>query len=362
VQALCWAPVFLHPDDVKNNTSLATVPATKSHYVRGLNHATPCVNSGEVIMAKLFERKRPQLCSVWVTTPGTAPSPFEAINNSIRKFDCLRSKYVEGYVECLRLCKRTEKLEMLLEWVRTSNRDLPSFYQASALAKGGEPKNPHTNDCLLLKKPSIENLGLIRSVKRKINSAIADVVIQELQTSKKSGSQVSQIKVKEYLKLSFTSYLQLNCTIRDLERSRAWKYGLGSIREVEALCESYLALQDHEHVHMKEQNWSGGAQKKVVLEAALQKAHEVFPNILSKKKSRKRTKTDAKVDESKKKPFIVEVPSGLSKGDSFQATIRHKGFVKKVRLTVPEGNPTRLKFSLTFPTPTKSQKRPKHND
>jgi len=376
-QALCWAPVFLHPDEVQNNGSLKTIPATKSHLVRGLNNTTPCVNSAEVIMASLFERKRPQLCSVWVTTPSAAASPFETINNAIRKFDSIRSKYVEGYIECLRLCNRTEKLEMLLEWVKTSNRDLPSFYQASAFAKGGEPQNSHTKDCLLLKKPSIAALGVIRKIQRKVNSAIADVVIRELNSLKKQETKVSQVKVKDCLKLSYTSYLNLNCTVKELERSRAWKYGLGSIREVEALCQTYLALQDHDHVQIKGQNWSGGASKKMVLKAALQKAQELFPNINSKKKVRKRAKQDTTKgdddslrlapkrklpEETKKKPFVVVVPSGLSAGDSFQATIRHKDLVKKVKLTVPAGNPSKLKFTLAFPTTAKSQKRLKESD
>jgi len=230
---------------------------------------------------------------------------------------------------------------------------------------------------LLLKKPSIGALGVIRKIKRKINSAIADVVIRELNSLQKNDTNISQVKVKDCLKLSYTSYLFLNCSVKELERSRAWKYGLGSIREVEAVCQSYLALQDHEHVQIKGQNWSGGASKKMVLKAALQKAQELFPNVNARKKVRKRAKQGtAKGDddslrlapkrklpeETKKKPFVVVVPSGLSAGDSFQATIRHKDLVKKVKLTVPAGNPSKLKFTLAFPTTAKSQKRLKEDD
>lgn len=57
-QALMWAPVFDNPSTGYGLGSLGTVPATKSYLVRGLNNATPCANSAEVIMATLFEKKR----------------------------------------------------------------------------------------------------------------------------------------------------------------------------------------------------------------------------------------------------------------------------------------------------------------
>lgn len=57
-QALMWAPVFDNPSTGYGPGSLGTVPATKSYLVRGLNNATPCANSAEVIMATLFEKKR----------------------------------------------------------------------------------------------------------------------------------------------------------------------------------------------------------------------------------------------------------------------------------------------------------------
>jgi hypothetical protein len=57
-QALMWAPVFDNPETGYSPGSLGTVPATKSYLIRGLNNATPCANSAEVIMACLFEKKR----------------------------------------------------------------------------------------------------------------------------------------------------------------------------------------------------------------------------------------------------------------------------------------------------------------
>lgn len=98
-QALMWAPVFYDPDAGIADGSLVWVPATKSHLLRGLNSTMPCVNSAEVVISPLFEKKRQdssidersvtfpltdecsfefraQICAVWVTNGGTAQSPF----------------------------------------------------------------------------------------------------------------------------------------------------------------------------------------------------------------------------------------------------------------------------------------------
>ena len=104
-----WAPVFYDPDAGIADGSLGWVPATKSHLLRGLNSTMPCVNSAEVVISPLFEKKRSvtfaltdecsfefraQICAVWVTNGGTAQSPFSVLNNSVRKYDSLRGKYI----------------------------------------------------------------------------------------------------------------------------------------------------------------------------------------------------------------------------------------------------------------------------
>jgi hypothetical protein len=57
-QALMWAPVFYDPVAGIADGSLGFVPATKSHLLRGLNSTTSCVNSAEVVISPLFEKKR----------------------------------------------------------------------------------------------------------------------------------------------------------------------------------------------------------------------------------------------------------------------------------------------------------------
>lgn len=57
-QALMWAPVFYDPVAGIADGSLGFVPATKSHLLRGLNSTTACVDSAEVVIHPLFEKKR----------------------------------------------------------------------------------------------------------------------------------------------------------------------------------------------------------------------------------------------------------------------------------------------------------------
>ena len=93
-------PVFYDPDAGIADGSLVWVPATKSHLLRGLNSTMPSVNSAEVVISPLFEKKRQdssinersvtfpltdecsfefraQICAVWVTNGGThGPIPI----------------------------------------------------------------------------------------------------------------------------------------------------------------------------------------------------------------------------------------------------------------------------------------------
>lgn len=57
-QALMWAPILFDPREGSAQGSLATVPATRSHLIRGLNSSTGCAFSAEVVMASLFDKKR----------------------------------------------------------------------------------------------------------------------------------------------------------------------------------------------------------------------------------------------------------------------------------------------------------------
>lgn len=321
-----------------------------------------------------------------MTTPSTPPSPFPFLNNSIRKYDSLRGKYLSAYVDCLRLCRRKNKLETFLKWTVTCKRDLPALFRASAMLKGGKPSKPHHRDRLLSKNSCLSSLGFLHVVKRQTNSAIASVTIHDLSAPPNKNDEKAQAQVLERLKTSYACFLRLNSSVRDVERSRAWKFSRDSIPEVDALCRAFLAMNNHKDVHTQEHNWSGGAQKIAVLNAALEMCQEQFRGLSSslhamsakrRNQSAGKTKKPSKhrsgphspsnppgslprkdlVGRNKRKhggenktvPFVVSVPAGLSSGDTFQTSVRLGEVLKQVKLTVPPGKPSKLKFSLNAP-------------
>jgi hypothetical protein len=393
-QALMWAPVLNDPSS--RNGSMGMVPATRSFLIRGLNNSTPAANSAEVVMSALFDKKRSQLCAVWVTT-STASSPFQVLNNSTRKYDSLRGKYVAAYIESMHLCNRRSEIETFMKWLYSSKRDLSSYFQASAMAGGGKPSKPHTQDALLPRDRSIRPLvegGILLSAKRQANRALADVVIYEVSLESKRAAP------ETYLKHAFACYLRLNCTVDELRETRAWKYGMNdSIPEMEALCHAYMALgetNNDERAAVTDDfgDWSGGARKSTIFLAALAKCKLLFPSLsgtfFSKKTSSKAKKgpdgggdeDDADDDNdntgkrkvgpdggggksqqsteqqtTKKVSFEVAVPKGLLSGDTFFSSVKVGNGVDpiKVKLTVPSGTHSTLRFNLDVPTTVATQ-------
>jgi hypothetical protein len=368
-QALMWAPVFHDPATGFVEGSLGVVPATKSHLLRGLNSSTACANSAEVIMATLFEKKRPQIASVWVTHLGSSSAPFEIINGSNRKFDSLRGKYLHAYIETLRLCKRSSILESLFQQVAASKRDLTSFFQASAASGGRMPGGPHVKESLLRKGRASHTVGLLRDVKREINRSIASIIIQGAPTTDKNS---------EMFKNSYVCFLRLNTTVEEIVKMRSWKYGSG-IQEAEALCQLFLRRSESRGLQFESSGWSGESKKSTILKAAVERCAELFPGLLinlyrrSKPKKPSLTKPDTAEKKSKKRDspeessslihFVLDVPSGLAVGEKFETTVRVGSKLKTVRLTVPEGRPAKLKFSLSAPDEEQEdepqEKRPK---
>lgn len=55
-QALMWSPILYDP--ASSEGSLDFVPATRSFQIRGLNNSTPVVQSAEIVMNSLFDKKR----------------------------------------------------------------------------------------------------------------------------------------------------------------------------------------------------------------------------------------------------------------------------------------------------------------
>ena len=147
-QAMMWAPVLCDPAGQAAKGSLGFLPATRACQVRGLNFSTNAANSALSVIGTLCEKKRTQLCAVWVTnvTPAT---PFQVINSSVRKYDSLRGKYISAYIESLRLCNKKDEIESFLRQVMNTRRDLPSLFAASAAAKGCTPKRPHSQGKVL---------------------------------------------------------------------------------------------------------------------------------------------------------------------------------------------------------------------
>ncbi len=315
------------------------------------------------------------------------PSPFQALNSSARKYDSVRGKYISAYIDSLQLSQNTNQLEVLLQWTSSCRRDLPSYFQASASAKGLHPEQPHTRDNLLVKGHSLASYGFLRTVKRQANSAIAKILLQELSLSPSSSTARSNQDAKATdtrTRTAYACFLRLNCTIEELERSNAWKYG--KVPEAEAVCQTFLALEDSNNDVAEDafavNDWSGGSRKSKVLRKAIAKFREMFPTITgnyytkkaaSKPRKPKSTDSDklltspprnnpsgkrkqdlvaATADDAasrRRMSFTVSVPQELKAGDLFHTTVKVREQYKKVTLTVPSGDPQTLKFSLEIP-------------
>jgi len=355
-QALMWAPVFLDPSTGYVKGSLGEIPASKSHLLRGLDSATGCAYSAEIILASLFDKKRNQLVSVWITNVSSSPSPFEVINGSVRKFDTLRGKYLQAYTETLKLCRRTSTLEALFNNVANSRQDLPSLFQASAVSKDVAPDLSPLRECLL-KNTFFNAGGLLRDVKRDINRALASIIIKECNSEDKNNT---------LLKRSYACYLRLNTTPEAITKTRSWKYNTESLPEVEALCQVYLARPKTQELQQP-CDWSGESKKAVFFRAALKECETSFPTLKSTLYKRNKIKRisasksedqeDSAPPQSKKRPasdssvqqFMVDVPPGLEEGEKFETTVKLGSKMKTLRLTVPVGRPSKLKFSLKVP-------------
>ncbi|CAJ1966696.1 unnamed protein product [Cylindrotheca closterium] len=357
-QALMWAPVLLDP--ASREGSLGMVQATKSHIVRGLNNSTHAAYSAEVVIRTLFDRKRAQLCAVWLTSDASN-SPFQVLNSSNRKYDSLRGKYIGAYIEALRLCNRWSELEQFTKLLCHSKRDAANYFQASALEGGNPPSKSHANDCILYKKDSaLMSKGFGISAKRQANSVFAELIMKKI-----SDTDIEKgMEVESNLKQAYACFLRLHCSDDDIKRTSAIKYGVSSIKEVEALCQAFLETEHAKTVKTDSNDWSGGAQKKSVFDEALSKCRALFPtlsgNFLFKQSSKSKDKDSTSGGKKRKRPsesaesgdpttkqFEISVPQELAAGDQFVTTISFgENVTKKVKLTVPKGNPKTLRFSL----------------
>lgn len=246
-------------------------------------------------------------------------------------------------------------MENFLQWITFCKADLPSFYQASAISGGGLPSAHHNRDSLLIKGQSFEFLTFLRTVKRQTNRALVDSISKEFNS-------IANKENVELLKRSYACFLRVNCTVLDLEKTRDWKFSRSSIPEVEILCQIYQSRRDAKQMTSQTNDWSGGASKSTILEAALGKCRELFPMLsttIYSKRKKKISSTQLIADEcsakrsspneEETKQFVVDVPRGLEVGEKFQTTIQVGNLLKTIRLTVPTGNPEKLKFSMKMP-------------
>lgn len=288
-----------------------------------------------------------------------------------------------AYIETLRLCHRRSELEIFLKWTSTSRRDLPSYFQASASAGGNTPSKPHTLDQLLVMGQSLASSGFLLTAMRQTNSAFADVILHEI--SQSNTKSIDKKKMAENcLKDAYACFLRLHCSKEDLQKSRAWKYGSDSIREVDALCQAYLVLGEEKNLGSDFGDWSGGARKSAIFSAALEKSQSLFPSLsgyfFTKKASGKTKKgnTSSDPDPAKGKrkgcgeenattkvSFEVAVPKELVAGGTFLTTVKVGTTTQKVKLKVPEGSPSTLRFTLQVPKESamaEKKKKAKLND
>ncbi len=175
---------------------------------------------------------RAQLCAVWVTT-STTPPPFEVLNDSVRKYDTLRLKYIKAYIDNMVICSRKDKIDSFFSWAMSSSQDLPSFYESSALVRGGDPGR-HSKQSLL------QGSGFISIVKRHANNALADMILSDLAVMKKNGVELEDKKLltKDF-KLAFTLFQRLNSSCDDIVKFMRDRH---QIREVAALCKCYISI------------------------------------------------------------------------------------------------------------------------
>ena len=167
-------------------------------------------------------------------TTSAAPSPFEVLNDSVRKYDALRFKYIEAYIDCMRVNERKDRIEIMLNCATTSNQDLAGFYEASAALRGGDP-------CKHAKQSLISGNGFIAKVKRNASNAISEIILRDLAHMKKNGiDNDGKIKLTAHFKLAYNLFLRINSSCKEVAEFIRTNQLLA---EVEALGKCYLAIQ-----------------------------------------------------------------------------------------------------------------------
>lgn len=268
-QALMWAPRISDPSC--HRSSLGSVSASRAFKLRGLN-SSDATSSALAVMSSLFEKKRAQLCAVWVTSD-PSQTAYQAINNSVRKYDSLRGKYINAYLECLRLCKRRNELEVFLRWTNSTKRDLPYYFAASACPARYHPV--HSKDALTLDSLPKNLDYFLMTVKRQANTALAQVIVEEVE----DFDAVGEKDLEDLLKLAYACFLRLNCHPNEITPTMLVTDD--AVKAVSgALTAAYLRCSGEPLPSGQPSGaWGCESQIKHLFYASLKKSKELFPNL-----------------------------------------------------------------------------------
>ena len=274
-QALHWAPAFHDTSFCYRSGNIEVIPLLKRERISELDRVSFAECAESVIMS-LFDKKRAHLVAVWVTT-SAAPPPFEVLNDSIRKYDSLRLKYIRAFIDTMVLCNRRDRIETFLSWAVSSSQDLPGFYEASAKSfKGGNAE-----------KSLFFSSGFLVKVIRTSTTALAKMILADLAHMKKDGINEKSRKIlKEDFKLSYNIFLRLRSTPEDILRAVHMNIPLD---EVVAFCRCYLSVQSgriNDSINLDSN--IDGTLLSSLLEGAAEKAKQMFPMKKNKLKTQKR--------------------------------------------------------------------------
>lgn len=297
------------------------------------------------------------------------------MNDSSRKFDRLRWKYIGAYVDCMKLCGRRSILETFLKWCDNSSRDLPSFYIATAKEGGKTPQNSHSTENMVL----LEGKGgLIYFAMKYTNEAIAHIVRKEsMAISLSHPNNAHEKEYKEWMeqttdlmKDAYKCFVRLNCPIdENLWQSRKVRQKMtnGHIPEIEALCSTYMTWQKVNPKSLsKITSWED---KILLLRSAVKECEKLFPTItfkstsLSQKRKRKKESSTSTTTSSSKdgggskskdseskttqRKIIVKVPSGVKEGETFIVQVCCEYYRNMVQLVASRSK--RIVFHLDLP-------------
>jgi hypothetical protein len=192
------------------------------------------------------------------------------LNDSVRKYDYLRLKYVKAFIDCMMTCRQKDKIENLLTNAMNSPQDLAGFYKASAAVRGGDPGRQN-------KQSLLHASGFIAEVKLTASRALAELILEDLMDLKRNGVDEGgkQLLEKDF-KLANTLFLRLNSPPNEIVQ---YMRAHGSIIQVVVLCKCHISIQAgyriNDSINFDDMD---GETLLLFVEQALQRAKEMFPS------------------------------------------------------------------------------------